>query len=233
MRFSTISSGLAAIAAISALAACAGHGLVPSQGAASDFVSSTNAMVPESKATQTPPCYTAKYQPEWVFQGSCVIGTLSKKGTAINLPAYKGVALDISIPKNDLKGATQFTFANAVDNKDIVAYKVKGKSKAFPSYNKNQGVIIYAEGVNLSKSQVSMSGNLILTATLAKGMKYPGKNCALYYLNKEQQWMGTPVSNKPNLQKLTLTINSFIIDQSGGFPAYPAAIFFAIYCNNQ
>jgi hypothetical protein len=226
MRFSTISSGLVAIAAASALAACAGHGLVPSQGAAPDFVSPTTAMLPNPKATP-PNCQTKTYQPEWIFKGSCVIGKLTKAGVKLNLPAYQGISMGISVPKNNSAGSVPFVFVNALDKGDTLSFK----GKAFPQDKTDKGVLVYAEGVNLGKKPVTMDDSLLLIVALKAGMKYPGKLCSLSYLSKKLVWTATPVSAAPTKQQLKLSVSSFLINDIGGFPPYPVAIFFAIHCS--
>ena len=75
MRLSMFRTGIVAAAAAIALAACGGHGMVPSQGGASGF--SPNVLAAS-------PC---QLPGTWYFKGSCAVFQMSPKGgSTVTLP---------------------------------------------------------------------------------------------------------------------------------------------------
>jgi hypothetical protein len=223
MRLSLVRSGFVTIGAAVALAACSGQSsVVPSQNDAASTMSMQSAQ--SANALMSPLAETAcqkDQSPGWVFEGACKTGTITSKGLTIALPAYKGITVAVGIPKNDAKAPVPYVLADALDQKDILAYK----GVAFPSYNKNKGVVIYVNGVNRSKESVEVAANVKIVVGVPKS--FPGTECDLaYYTGKS--WSPLPGISKPVGKKLGLDIAASLLNAKGGLR--PGPLYLAIYC---
>jgi hypothetical protein len=196
MRFS-IRTPIAAVAASIALAACGGHGLVPSQSGAP--VSSFGEL---TKKPTT--CPTSKVQPAWIFKGSCVVTKLPAKGTTIKLPAYMGITLTASIPANDGKDAA-FALVDAVGGKAKDIEKWKGL--AFPAApNKS---VIYAQAINGFNDLKFTNAKQYLVFEVSSTKAFPGKACPLQVLGKRAKgfaWTTTALQGAIKGKTMTFTI---------------------------
>jgi len=195
MRLSTIRNSTAAAAAAFALAACGGHGLVPSQNAAPGF----NAVTPFAAN----PCYTKAVQPAWIFRGSCDVTTLPPKGKSIALAPYKGISVTVKLGKNTSKNGA-FVLVDALGGKakDISKYKTKTFPPITPTLLKS---VIYVEAVN-GTANLKFSGNLIFTI---KKKQFPGKTCPLSVLTgtfPKVKWFNSPFSGKISGGTMTFTV---------------------------
>jgi hypothetical protein len=195
MNLSTIRGGAGALAAAITLAACGGHGMVPSQNAVPGFYS----ISPLAKN----PCYTAKVQPAWIFHGSCVMTKLPPKGTSITLPAYKGITVTVKLGKNTSKKYS-FVLVDALGGKakDISKYKKMSFPPITPSTLKS---VIYVEAVN-GKAGLKFSGTLTF---ILKAKKFPGKDCPLSVLTgtfPKLKWFNSPFAGKISGKTMTFTV---------------------------
>lgn len=215
-----IRTGVVASAAAIALAACGGHGLVPSQSAAPGF----DAVTPMS----TNPCYTSAVQKAWIFKGSCVITKLPTKGKKIVLAAYKNVTASVSLPKNTATGSPTFALVDALGGKakDIAPYK----GKAFPSIPTASGKsVVYLEADNSFGGLAFTSGSLVVTVTA----KLPGTACSVALLQQKGtkfSWFTIPVP--PTVKGATITetlpASGVKVFFPNGLPAGP--LFFNAAC---
>lgn len=214
-----IRTGVVASAAAIALAACGGHGLVPSQSAVPGF----NALT----ANSSNPCYTSTVQPAWIFKGSCMILTkLPAKGKTIALAAYKGTSVTVKLPKSTSKGG--FVLVDAVGGKakDIATFQ----GKAFPPITKTLKSVIYVEAVNPTAGLKFTSGNLVFTI---KAQKFPGKSCPLSVLEgtlAKPKWFNSPFSGKISGGTMVFTVPGSALGTlfPNGLPAGP--LFFNVAC---
>jgi hypothetical protein len=219
MRFSTIRTGIVASAAAIALAACGGHGLVPSQSAAPGF----NAVSPMS----VNPCYTPAVQPAWIFKGSCVITKLPAKGKSIALAAYKGVSVTVKLPKNTSKNGA-FVLVDALGGKNKDISKFKGKT--FLAVAKTLKSVVYVEAVNGTSGLKFTSGNLVFTI---KAARFPGASCPLSVLVGKYpnlHWFTSPFTGKITGGTMTFTVPGGALGNlfATGLPIGP--LYFNVAC---
>ena len=191
MRLLTIRSGAAAIVAAVALAACGGHGVVPSQSFASGNAVSTgsDALLNAVSDAKVSKCdITGMYY----FHGSCVPFNLNmNSNTTIELGkygAYHGIKITttLSTIQNPPKGVKTIPFimGDAVGNGDITG-QVKGKS--FPLYGHGKDCVnsqgkaeycpgkpfVYAELINSSTHTLKPKDTPKFYITDSNG--FPGK----------------------------------------------------------
>ena len=191
MRFSMIRSAFVAGGAAIALAACSGHGVVPSQGVApnSGFAPS-NAFSPAMGSDATSPCDIAGL---YYFHGSCRPFKLSMtSNTTVQLGqfgAYKGIKITTTFgafenpPKN--VPTIDAIMADAIGKGDITG-TVKGKS--FPLYGAGKDCVnsqgkaetcpgkpfVYAELINTSK--YTLKPKLTPKFVISDTNGFPGKH---------------------------------------------------------
>ncbi|MGA8535438.1 MAG: hypothetical protein WB615_15120 [Candidatus Tumulicola sp.] len=192
MRLTIIGSGFAAVVAAAALAACGGHGTVPSQSFASG-----NSMAMGDGASPFAPSENAKVHPcdvtgLYYFHGNCVKFTLSlTKNTSVELGkfgAYHGIKITttFSVMENPPKGITSVAaiMGDAIGDGDITG-TVKGK--AFPLYGHGENCVnsegkkefcpgkpfVYAELINTSKYTLKPKDTPKFYITDSNG--FPGK----------------------------------------------------------
>jgi hypothetical protein len=224
MRLSLLRSGFVTIGAAIALAACSGQSsVVPSQNNAASTMSMqsvSSAISPMSARAETA---CQKLQPAWVFEGACKEGTITSKGLTISLPAYKGVTLAVAIPPNTAKAPVPFVLADALDQKDITPFK----GVAFPPYNGNKGVVIYADGVNRSNESVEVTGNVKIVVGVST--KFPGTGCSLAYFVGKAWEVPAQTPAKPIGKKVAVNIPPALLNSKGGLK--PGPLYLAIFCN--
>jgi len=196
MRFSTIRTGLVASAAAIALAACGGHGLVPSQSAAPGF----SAVTPNSSN----PCYTSAVQQAWIFKGSCaILSKLPVKGKTIALAAYKTISVTVKLPKNNSTGGFVLVDAKGGKTKDILKFSGASFPAITPTKLKS---LIYVEAVNGTNGLKFTSGSLVFTI---KATRFPGKSCPLSVLEgtfPKLKWFNSPFTGVIKSGTMTFTV---------------------------
>jgi hypothetical protein len=190
MRFSMIRFGVVAIAATLALAACGGHGVVPSQSLASG-----NGFVPaNTMPLGVDPDKTSKCDLSgmYYFHGDCVAFNLSmSSNTTVELGkfgAYKGIKITTTFgpfvnPPKGIKSVAAL-MGDAVGKGDISG-TVKGK--AFPLYGVGKDCVnsqgkaefcpgkpfVYAELINTSK--YTLKPKLTPKFVISDTNGFPGK----------------------------------------------------------
>ena len=188
MRFSMIRSAAAAIAAATALAACGGHGVVPSQSFAPNSLNGfATSSLPEAK---TSPCdVTGMYY----FKGNCLAFKMNMNSTTQatlgKFHTYHGIKITATLSKFSRPPKVQTVPAvlgDAIGKDDILG---KVKNKAFPLfvagasncvYNHNQPEkcfgkpFVYAELINNSQYNLTPVNTPGFYITDANG--FPGKN---------------------------------------------------------
>jgi hypothetical protein len=136
MRFSP--SLVAASFAAALLAACAGHGMVPSTSSfAPQSVGSD--IKPTVKATPKPSCKTV--QGGWIFGGACGTLTLSTSGGTEKLAPYKGIGVSATFSKGSQPNGTLFIVRDALPGTDITGVVNK---QSFPALTKHGNVNLKA-----------------------------------------------------------------------------------------
>ena len=214
-----IRTSVVASAAAIALAACGGHGLVPSQSAAPG----SDAVIPMSSN----PCYTSTVQPAWIFKGSCtILKKLPAKGKTIALAAYKGVSVTVKLPKNTSKGGFALVDAMGGKTKDILKFS----GAAFPPIQKTLKSVAYVEAVNPTAGLKFTSGNLVFTI---KAQKFPGKSCPLSVLEgtfPKLKWFNSPFAGQISGGTMVFTVPGSALGTlfPNGLPAGP--LYFNVGC---
>ncbi len=205
MRAFIIRSGVAAIAA-AMLAACGGHGVVPSSQTA------VNPMVPDGAAPAKPQklttCTTSPPQYEWIFKGACAKITLKPAGSNFNLQAYKDITVSGLIGKNNVKGSATFYLADATGSGDIKLYR----GKSFPKYHPRGTVIIYAAAINQSNQDIKpipQEGKPILQYVITDSKGIPGNTCGGGILvkgkNGTYSWNSLTITAQVSGKKVTIS----------------------------
>jgi hypothetical protein len=117
------SKGLLAAAAALLLAACAGHGMLPSATSVAPPDSTGDTMKTTSlcKAAQGP----------WVFKGSCGTVTLAKSGGSGSLAAYQGIKVAAVFSSGTQKAGTILLVRDAQPGTDITG---KIGTETFPPF---------------------------------------------------------------------------------------------------
>lgn len=184
-----IRAGFVAFAAAIALAACGGHGMVPSQSAAPGFDAVVTPML-----TPSPQCASKQLQPAWIFKGECDVTTLPAKGKTLGLAAYKGIIVTVKLPKNTSKNGA-FALFDAIGGKakDILPFKKMPFPAITPTSLKS---VVYVEAVNGTSGLKFTSGNLVF---VVKDTKIPGKSCPLSVLEgtaPKLKWFNSPFAAK-------------------------------------
>ncbi|MBV8489905.1 MAG: hypothetical protein JO199_05180 [Candidatus Eremiobacteraeota bacterium] len=218
MRFSMIRTGVVAIAASIALAACGGHGLVPAQSGGTGYAP-TNVSIPMSKS----PCDVTGL---WYFMGSCLPGVVKPAGGTYKLPAYQGITVQIQLGSNTAPSAgTKFLFADATGKNDITGtyggHKFPPYSeKTCASHNACPGAsAVYLEAINGQKSSTPITFHSTTTLTVDE-KTFPGKSCSPGLLG-QTGWSYFPeVTGNPKAGKLVLKIQANPLFKLPKGPAY-------------
>ena len=204
MRFSMIRTGIVAVAASLALAACGGHGLVPSQSAGGDAFAPSAAMAPAAAS----PCQIPKL---WYFMGGCKAGFLTSAGGKFALPKYKGITWTTTLGKNSAKGKVPFVMGDATGAGDITSgpgkFPIYGVKTCLAPSKCPGSALVYFEAVNDSKAAITFNSPSQLVVAAAK---FPGKSCFPAILRKSGasfKWQPFSIlTGSPKGGKLTLNI---------------------------
>jgi hypothetical protein len=121
------------VVAALALAACAGHGVVPAGDSfAPSALSAGAAKTPAPKKTPNP-CTKGATQSPWVFGGACAIGALSNKaGTTAKMPTYDAITVQAVFSANNAKPGTELLVRDATGKSDVTG---KFAGKLMPAFN--------------------------------------------------------------------------------------------------
>lgn len=233
MRSSLIRAGFVAAAATFALAACAGHGLVPSQ---PGFAQQSNMLAPDVKKTPPPsPCDIAT---TWYFKGACVAFNIKSSGGTANLKTYMGLAIVTTFGSNNAKGTQTLIMGDAFDKGDITP-PTSGKEKGapFPAYGKKcvsgtgspapcpGKVVNYAEVVNPNANTITLNATPKIAETYTKGFTAK-EGCFPAFLLSTGAWSlkGEQLNTKPSGKKLTFPSFPIQFEFPGKTPTILATI---------
>jgi hypothetical protein len=233
-----IRASVVAMVASLALAACAGHGIVPSSPTA---MAPTNAMLPAGADDGILPlkakrktCPKDPPQYQWIFKGSCDIFTLKPGGGKFSLQQYAYLTVTGSIGKNTVKGSAKVAIADAVDKKGDID-KFDGKS--FPIYKGKGKTIAYASASNQSNQTimpVTVKGKAIIQYVITTAKKFPGKTCSAAILAHEQggKLAWNPLPSSFPVKGKSVTISLYTAPNGFELPAksYQTPVYFAVNC---
>jgi hypothetical protein len=226
MRLSMIWTGAFVAGAAIALAACGGHGVVPSSSGGLPQTSDA-AMSPLAATT----CATSPPQYGWIFKGSCDQFTLKSTGGTFKLVAYKDITLTGSIGKNTAKGSPKIALVDAIDKSgDILKYK----GEAFPAYKAEGTTVVYAVADNESSQTIkpiTVKGKTVLQYVVTDSKWLPGNQCSAALLGQTKQglkWTSFPGNG--NVKGKSVTIS--VYEAPSGFELPPAGdpLYFAFNC---
>jgi hypothetical protein len=224
-----IRAGVVATVAALALAACAGHGVVPSTtSGGAPMVSGFGNTSPLALKT----CDTSPPQYEWIFKGACDEFKLADTGGTFSLDEYENITLKGSIGKNTVKGDVTVALADAIDkNGDVEKYK----SATFPAYKAKGTTVLYAVANNTSTQTIkpiSGGGKPVLEYVITDAKGLPGKTCGAAVLGKLKngtlKW--SPFPGTAPVKGKTVTIA--VYEAPAGFELPPKSIplYFAVNC---
>jgi hypothetical protein len=226
MRLSILRAVTIAAGAAIALAACSSGGTVPPSSAAYNpmALNNANALLPLAlkKCDTSPPQY------EWILEGACTDVALKPAGSSFTLAKYEDISIKGVIGKNNLTSTQHVYIADALDKKDIKAYK----GVAFPKDTSHKDVLFYAVAVNQSKDTIvpKYNGKPILQYVVTDAHGLGGSSCgASVYAKKGAKffWEQLPITAKPKGD--TVTISQYTVPK--GFELPPLTpLYFAIYC---
>jgi len=176
MRLSLIRAGAVCAASAFALAACAGHGIVPTSQSALNPSALNPALQDDALSPLATSCATSPPQYEWILKGACTKITLKPTGGTFALAKYQDITVNGSIGSNNLKGTATVYLADATDNGDIANWK----GGAFPKYKAAGTTFVYAAAVNQSKTAIipKTSNKPIFEYDITDTKGLPGKECA-------------------------------------------------------
>jgi hypothetical protein len=240
MRLSLFrASAFATVAAI-ALAACAGHGAIPSSPSG---LAPQSALAPTTLGDNASPrgddmsplalttCAKSPPQYQWVFKGACTGFMLKPLGGSFSLQKYANITVTGSIGKNTVKKSAHIILVDAVDkNGDILKYK----GASFPPYKANGTTIVYASAINQTSQvikPISVKGKPVLQYVITDAKGIPGKQCGAAVLAKQRngqlKWTSIPATG--TVKGKSVTISQYEVPS--GFELPPKApLYFAVNC---
>lgn len=219
MRLSIIPAGCVAVVAAVALAACGGHGVVPSQlapnGAVAPAGNAVLGVVPDGKSKCDIPGI-------YYFHGDCVAFNLSMNATTIvklgKYGAYKGIKITTTfgVFQNPPKGVKTIAalMGDATGSGDITG-TIGGKS--FPIYGAGKDCVnntgqpiycpgkpfVYAELINTSKYTLKPKYTPGFNITDTNG--FPGKRLCFPAILTAKGWQpNTTLGAQPHGQTLVI-----------------------------
>jgi hypothetical protein len=222
-----IRAGAFAIGAAIALAACGGHGVVPS---------SQSGMLPMSNDDASPlassGCATTPPQYDWIFKGACDEFTLKPAGGSFTLATYEDITLKGSIGKNTVKGSAKVALADAIDkNGDIT----KDSGKTFPAYKAKGTTVIYAAANNQTTQTIkpiTVKGKTVLQYVITDSKGLPGNTCGAALLGeaKNGKLVWTSFPGTGNVKGNSVTISVYEAPSGFELPPKGTPLYFAVNC---
>jgi hypothetical protein len=222
MRLSMTRASIVAMAGAIALAACAGHGLVPPQSQSVTSLSQNDgAMMPEgAMSPDLTTCATSPPQYMWIFNGACTTITLKPAGAKFSLQKYRNITVTGQIGKNNLKASAKVAIVDATGSADIKTYK----GKAFPKYKAHGKTFIYASAINQGKTAIKpiiQQGHPVLQYVITDAKGIPGHQCGAGVLTNNGHggliWKALNV--QAQVKGKTVTISQYVVPH--GFALYP------------
>jgi hypothetical protein len=227
MRLSVIRAYAIATVSAVALAACAGHGVVPSSSTDYAPMTSSADMLPLALKT----CSTSPPQYLWIFKGACDAFKLASAGGKFSLAEYEDITITGSIGKNDAKGTATIDLADAIDkNGDIESYK----GEAFPAYKAKGTTVVYAVANNQTTQVIKPipeKGKALLEYVITDAKGFPGKTCAAAVLEqsgKSVKW--TPFNNTFPVKGKVVTVDVYEAPEGFELPPKGTPLYFGINC---
>jgi hypothetical protein len=220
---------VATVAAI-ALAACGGHGVVPSTSSGLTPTTSGSDVSPLALTT----CATSPPQYDWIFKGACDQFTLKSTGSTFSLVKYQDITVSGSIGKNTAKGSVKVALADAIDkNGDIT----KWKGASFPPYKGNGTTYVYAAAVNQSSVAIRpivVKNKPVLQYVVTDSKGLSGNQCGAAVLAQQRNgklaWTSLPATGTPKGDSVTISQ----YEVPNGFELPPKApLYFAVNCYKQ
>jgi len=218
MRLSMIRTGIVAVGAAIAFAACGGHAIVPSQSGNTPFA------VPQATPN---PCTRAN---TYLF-ANCKAFTLTKTGGIYPLKAWKGITFKATIGSNTASGTVKFDLGDATGAGDITP---PAGFPAFPKYSATKCTskggcpgksLIYFEAINTSAATINITGTsklYVAATTFPTG----ATSCFPALLNSSGKWTGyAQVAAQITNKTVTITIPPV-----GLFVLPPGAAYGALAC---
>ena len=222
-----------------ALAACAGHGVVPSsqgainpmpQGALAPMTSQDPLAQADLFSPDLTTCATTPPQYQWIFKGACTKITLKPNGSSFTLGQYMNISVKGSIGANNVKNSATVYLADATDKGDITNYK----GKAFPKYNGRGTTFVYASATNQSSQVIkpkAKQGVPVLQYIITDAKGIPGKQCDAAVYAKQRngtfKWTSLPITAQ--VKGKTVTITQYSVPS--GFQLDPKTpLYFAVNC---
>jgi hypothetical protein len=195
---------LLAAAALIALAACGGRGVMPAQAPASGL-----SFAPNAGPSAVDPCATLGKSGLWYFHGSCLSENVKKSATTFKLKGYKGIAQTLKYPAASagVPARTTFVTGEGTGKLDITGTYQKSKfplygSKGVPCINQSGSTeacsntpFLYDLLVNDSANTVTFAGSPSI-ALFSHGLKH-FRSCILFQLipiGSAWAWQQTPVA---------------------------------------
>jgi len=233
MRLSFVRACIAASAGAFAiaLAACAGHGVVPTAQSPMAQLATGGAMAPLALKT----CATSPPQYEWIYGGACQTITLKPTGASFSLGEYQNITVKGSIGKNSTKGTANVVIADAIDkNGDISKYK----GGAFPAYKANGTTYVYAAAINQSTQTIkpiTVKNKPVLqyVVTDSKGFGSANKcGAAVLTFQKNGKPLWEPLPASGTIKGNTATISQYTVPSNFEFPP-KIPLYFGVNCYKQ
>ncbi len=235
MRLSLFRSGVICAASALALAACAGHGLVPTSQAplgpsnGLDTLSQDNLLSPDVTS-----CATKPPQGQWVMKGACSKITLKPTGSPFALSKYKDLTVSGSIGANNLKSPATVYVADAIDKGDIEDWK----TTPFPKYKATGTTIAYAAAINQSTNAIIPKvekNKPVLEYVITDSKGLPGKECSaavLTFKNGKPLWKPLPVQGP--VKDKTVKLAQYTVPRGFELPPKTKSgltpLYFAVNC---
>ncbi len=235
MRFTLFRSGVICAASALALAACGGHGIVPTSQAplgpsnGVDTLSQDNLLSPDVTS-----CATKPPQGEWVMKGACTKISLKPTGAHFALAKYMHLTVTGSIGANSLKKPATVYVADATDKGDIETWK----GAAFPKYVAKGTTIAYAGAINQGTVPIVPKverNKPVLEYVITDSKGLPGKECSeavLTFPKGKALWKPLPITGP--VKGKTVTLAQYTVPR--GFELPPKGksglvpLYFAVNC---
>jgi hypothetical protein len=229
MRLSMIRAAAVCTASVLALAACAGHGIVPpSQSALAPSNAIDSTMQDDGLSPLVTTCSTSPPQYQWILKGACTKITLKPTGGSFALGKYQNITVKGSIGANSLKGPATVYLVDATDKGDIANWK----GGAFPKYKAKGTTFVYAAAVNQGKIPIvpKTSNKPIFEYDITDAKGLPGTECAeavLTIVHNKPVWKPLPGVFK--VQGKVVTLRQYNAPRGIELPS-KIPLYFAVNC---
>jgi hypothetical protein len=233
MRFSLFRSGVICAASALALAACAGHGIVPTSQAPLGPSNGLDTLSQDMSPDLTS-CATKPPQGQWVMKGACTKITLKPSGADFSLAKYMDITVTGSIGENNVKGTATVYLADATDKSDIENWK----TAVFPKYKGTGTTFVYAAAINQSTSPIIpkvVKSKPILEYVITDAKGLPGNKCGaavLTFVKGKPTWKPLPITAQ--VKGKTVTIAQYTVPRGFELPPKTKSgltpLYFAVNC---